>query len=309
MHATTLRKSFSVTALALLGTGLGLGIPSREATPAAAAAPAPVVSVVAATFAPASNPPAAIPLQAGSPAPRRIAGDVADVLVRIRGGSVCSGTPITGTPFVVTAAHCVLARDGSVASRTVIRDGVEHRAVAVLVDVRYHDTPTAALDAALLVMSDPIPGPSATLGTRIPSAGGVTLAGFQPIDSDGSLLRGSNPHNPPVPAAAKHGHGGVFEIETAPAGCNNDVATIEVAAASVRVPCGLIPGASGGGLFATHGDTVELVGILSSVSADITHNGVVPMASLLELVEHQAHYLHLPQQNWQPATTVHVTRS
>jgi hypothetical protein len=72
----------------------------------------------------------------------------------------------------------------------------------VLVDVRYHDTPTAALDAAVLVMSDPIPGPSATLGTRI-----------------------------------------------------------------------------------------------------------LPMASLLELLENQADYLHIPEQDWQPVTTVHVTRS
>jgi hypothetical protein len=209
----------------------------------------------------------------------------------------------------MTAAHCVLERDGTVASRTVIRDGVEYPVAAVLVDVRYHDTPVAALDAAVLVMNDPIPGPSATLGTRMPLAGDVTLVGFQPIDSDGSLLRGSNPHNLPLPAAAKQGHGGVVEIETAPAGCHNDVTTIEVTAALVWVPCGLIPGASGGGLFATHGGSVELVGILSSVSADITHNGVVPMASLLELLEHQADYLHVPEQNWQPVTTVHVSRS
>jgi Trypsin-like peptidase domain len=306
MHATTLHNPFSITCLALLSTGLGLGIPSGNvADPAVAAAPDPVVSVVAARFAPASI----VPVQAASRAPRRIAGDVADVLVRIRGGAVCSGTPISATRFVVTAAHCVLDRDGSVASRTVVRDGVEYRAAAVLVDARYHDTPAAVLDAAVLVMSGPIPGPSATLGTRMPSAGGVTLAGFQPIDSDGSLLRGSNPHDLPVPAAAKHGRGGVFEIETAPAGCHNDVTSIEVTEAWVRVPCGLIPGASGGGLFSTHGDRVELVGIVSTVSADITHNGVVPMASLLELLEHQGDYLHVPGQDWQPVTNVQVSRS
>ena len=54
---------------------------------------------------------------------------------------------------------------------------------------------------------------------------------------------------------------------------------------------------------------VELVGIVSSVSADITHNGVVPMASLLELLEHQADYLHVPAQELAAVTTVHVTRS
>ena len=310
MHATTFRKPFSLTWLALLSTGVGLGIPSQDAAaPVASAAPAPLVSVVEATFAAASNAPASIvPVQAAARAPRRIAGHVADVLVRIRGGAVCSGTPITGTRYVMTAAHCVLDRDGTVATRTVIRDGVEYRVAGVLVDVHYLDTRATALDAAVLVMSDPIPGPSATLGTRMPSAGNVTLAGFQPIDSDGSLLRGSTPHDLPLPAAAKR-RGGVVEIEAAPAGCHNDVATIEVTAASVRVPCGLIPGASGGGLFATSGETVELVGIVSTVSTDITRNGVVPMASLLELLEHQAEYLHVPTQNWQTVTTVPVARS
>jgi hypothetical protein len=306
MHTSPLRNSRSIVCLVLLSSNLGLGIPVRNADASAVApAPAQVLSVVATTFAPASS----APLEAASSAPRRIAGDVADVLVRIRGGSVCSGTPVTGTRFVLTAAHCVLARDGTVASRTVIRDGVEYRAAAVLVDVRYHDAPAAALDAAVLVMDHPIPGPSATLGTGIPSVGSVTLAGFQPVDSDGTLLRGSNPHNRPLPAAARHGHSGVIEIETAPAACHNDVASIEVTAAWVRVPCGLIPGASGGGLFVTHGDTVELIGILSTVSADITHNGVVPMASLLELLEHQADYLHVPTQGSQPVTTVQVSRS
>jgi len=50
---------------------------------------------------------------------------VADVIVRLRGG-VCSGTPLTGTPYVVTAAHCVLDADGYVTGRTVVRDGISY---------------------------------------------------------------------------------------------------------------------------------------------------------------------------------------
>ena len=42
-------------------------------------------------------------------------------------------------------------------------------------------------------MNQPIPGPSATLGTAVPTTGTVTLAGFQSLDSDGTLLRGSEP--------------------------------------------------------------------------------------------------------------------
>jgi hypothetical protein len=298
MHATTLRNPVSITSLALLTGTLTFGFINHDAAvPAAAATFGPV-----ATTTPTAETPSAS-------TPHRISGGVADVLVRIRGGAVCSGTPITGTRFVVTAAHCVLDRDRNVASRTVVRSGLEYGVAAILVDTRYHDNPVTALDAAVLVMSEPVPGPSATLGTAVPTTGSVTLAGFQSIDSDGSLLRGSGPHDVPIPQAAKDGDSGVVHIETAPAGCENDVTSVEVTAAWVRVPCGLIPGASGGGLFATHGDAIELVGIISTVSADITDNGVVPLASLLELLEHQADYLHVPTHDVQPVTTVHVSHS
>ena len=69
--------------------------------------------------------------------PRLVHGAIADVLVRVRGGAVCSGTPITGTVYVVTAAHCVLDDHGEISStRTVLRAGVQYQAVSVLVDTR-----------------------------------------------------------------------------------------------------------------------------------------------------------------------------
>jgi hypothetical protein len=302
MHATTLGNAISITLLALLAPGAGPRLESRQG---AASAPAAIVSEAAA-------PVAAAPVAEAPVAPRRLTGGVADVIVRIRGGAVCSGTPITGTAIVVTAAHCVLDRDGSVGGRTVVRDGVEYRAIAVLVDVTYHATPLTALDAAVLLMDRPIPGPSATLGSGVPATGSVTLAGYQGIDSDGTLLRGTDPHNTPLPKSARDGAGGLVEIETAPAGCENDVAAVEVTVAWLRVPCGLIPGASGGGLFASTGDTpgsIELVGVLSTVSPDIRHNGVVPLSSLMELLENQADYLHVPADDSQPRATVRVARS
>ena len=99
---------------------------------------------------------------------------VGDLVVRLH-GSVCSGTPIAGTVYVVTAAHCVLTASGEVTRRTVVRDTVRYSAVAVLVDTRYHEHPSAVLDAAVLVMDRVIPGPSAQVGSTLPATGRLTL--------------------------------------------------------------------------------------------------------------------------------------
>jgi hypothetical protein len=220
--------------------------------------------------------------------PRRLDGPVAEVIVRIL-GSVCTGTPITGTLYVVTAAHCVLTPRGRVIQRSVERDGVRYPAVAVVVDTHYVDRPSAELDAAVLIMAEPIPGPSASIGAALPDSGEVTLAGLQPIDSDGSLLRGHGLHDRPLPKGAT---GSLIEVKFGPAGCVVPVGAIEVSAARVMVPCGLIPGASGGGLYDADNGRFKLVGILSTVTADLSANGIVPLASLQELVQHPDRYTH-----------------
>ena len=60
----------------------------------------------------------------------------------------------------------------------------------------------------------------------------------------------------------------------------------------MTVHCGLIPGASGGGLFVVNDGQLVLVGILSTVTNDLTANGIVPLASLQELLEHPDRYAH-----------------
>ncbi len=228
--------------------------------------------------------------------PHLLQGEVADVIVRIRGG-ICSGTPITGTRYVVTAAHCVLAANGEVTTRVVVRDDVTYPAVAVLVDPAYHDNPRPELDAAVLVLADPIPGPSAKLGSALPAAGQVTLAGLQPIDVDGTLLRGDDPHDRPLP---KDATGTVVKLEHRTAGCVEPVDSLEVGLARVTVHCGLIPGSSGGGLFAEQDGELTLVGIISTVTADLSANGVVPLSSLHELLRHPELYSHpLPSERSQ----------
>lgn len=213
--------------------------------------------------------------------------DVAHLLVRLAGG-VCSGTPIAGTVYVVTAAHCVLTNSGDVRQRTVVRDHRRYPAVAVLVDTDYHDHPTAETDAAVLILAHPLPGPSARVGATLPDSGDLTLAGFQPLDTDGSLLRDKDRISHPVPKGAT----GTVTLEYRPAACVTPASELDVTPARVMVPCGLVPGASGGGLYAEDDDGFVLVGILSSVTSDLKANGVVPLSSLLELLDHPDQYAH-----------------
>ena len=120
-------------------------------------------------------------------------------------------------------------------ARTVVRADARFDAVAVLVDTAYLDHPSANLDAAVLVLDRPVPGPAARLGTDLPTRGTVTLAGYQPLNSDGTLLRGTNPHNRPLP---DHASGTVIEIRSAPAGCVTPVADLEVSVERVASRAG-----------------------------------------------------------------------
>jgi hypothetical protein len=59
------------------------------------------------------------------------------------------------------------------------------------------------------------------------------------------------------------------------------------------MPCGVVPGASGGGLYSEQNGEFVQVGILSYVTADVSANGVVPLASLHELLQHRDQYTHV----------------
>ncbi len=221
--------------------------------------------------------------------PHVLDGDVAEVIVRVRGSSVCSGTPITGTRLVITAAHCVL--DAPATSRpspscaTVWN--TRHRRSSL--NPRYPDAPSAHLDAAVLVLNRAIPGPAATLGDTLPTQGLVTLAGFQPIDTDGALLRGTSYDDRPIPKGVT---GGVVEIESLPSGCVHRASSIEIAVNQLKVHCGLVRGASGGGLFVEHGGRLTLLGIISTVGVDLSFNGLTPLSAVHELLNHPGDYTH-----------------
>jgi hypothetical protein len=237
--------------------------------------------------------------------PHVLDGAVAEVILRVRGTSVCSGTPIIDTRLVITAAHCVLDQAGDVTGVTVIRDGVEHAPNAVLVDRRYAGAPSAHLDAAVLVMDRPIRGPGATLGDTLPTQGLVTVAGFQPMDTDGSLLRGTSSHDHPTPKGVT---GGVIEIVSLPTGCTDPASSVQIAVNQLTVGCGLVPGASGGGLFVEHGHELVLLGIISTVSDDLSSNGLTPLAAVQELLNHPGEYTQPLAEERDSASPPPITR-
>ena len=67
---------------------------------------------------------------------------------------------------------------------------------------------------------------------------------------------------------------------------------MEITATQVKLPCGLIPGASGGGLFIDDENGIVLVGIISTVAANLSYNGVVPLPALRELIDNPTSYTY-----------------
>ena len=133
----------------------------------------------------------------------------------------------------------------------------------------------------------------------------MTLAGYQPVDTDGSLLRGAGPHDRPSPRLSDS-H--VILVESVPAGCTTNVDDIRVATHRVDVPCGLIPGASGGGLFVDTDGATILVGIISTVTDDLSSNGVVAAASLADLLRQPRRYRYAADAMTSAIGTVKVTQ-
>ena len=123
----------------------------------------------------------------------------------------------------------------------------------------------------------------------MPIQGVVTLAGFQPIDTDGTLLRGTNVHDRPRPTRQAGGH---IKVNTAVAGCVDRSTSVDITPDRLTIDCGLIPGASGGGLFSERSGELILIGVTSTVAGDLSANGLVPIANVRELLADPDVYAH-----------------
>lgn len=223
----------------------------------------------------------------GPGAIRRATPDEAAVLVLVRGVGLCSGAPINGTNLVATAAHCLLDPvTGKVSDRVdlrVERGDVRYDIEAVIVDtsVSLRDDDGGVRpdrDGALLVMREPVPGPGVDLvdtGDRIED---VVLIGYQPVGANGTFAR------PATYQGRRAADDASILLARTAAACRvrwKDVARRDQA---LILPCGMIPGASGGPVIGHGKDGNRLVGILSSVNHDLTRNGITPVNVLLGLL-------------------------
>ncbi len=239
------------------------------------------------------EPLAGLAAQAAEPSIRRASVEESGYLVSVRGSGFCSGAPIAGTNLVITAAHCVVEPGtdavGARYDLRVERSGVRYEVLEVYVDMSWKDGVRPQDDVAVLVMESPIPGPGLHLADSFEPDQSATLVGFQP-SGKGTWLRGSDydSHSEMMSTSyANHA--------TAPAACS-------IPATSFRwskndhwwVPCGMVPGASGGPLIAAGVDGPTLVGVTSSVDFKLESNGVAPVEKVQYLLRHRELYRKVP---------------
>lgn len=201
-------------------------------------------------------------------------------LVRVLGpGGLCSGTPIRGTRYVVTAAHCVLSpTTGKVDAGdivTIFDDGESYRVVRAM--VRETGVPLSEMkdwrnDAAVLVLGTSL-GDGVLLGESDDIASGGVLVAYQRVDADGRFYRGS----PTVKAGFS---------EFVPASCRFPGRQIRIVDGYLVVPCAMQPGGSGGPVLSQIGGEYFLVGVLSSLAEDYSYNNVAPVATIKDLLSH-----------------------
>ena len=144
------------------------------------------------------------------------------------------------------------------------------------------------LDVAVLVMDDPIPGPRQRSATSSPLQGMLTVAGFQPLDTDGSLLAEPatttvHSHRAP-PAASSRSTPRPPDASSGLPGRNRRQpreATVRPHPRCVRRR-----------RFVDDNGELTLVGVISTVDHELTFNRLAPMSALHELLNNPDAYTH-----------------
>jgi hypothetical protein len=201
--------------------------------------------------------------------PTPYSGTASEYIVRLTGTSRCTGT-IYGKNKVVTAAHCIkdFKQVGKVRAGIVVEyKGLKFTPRFAIWNPNQSLTgANPATDAAILVFDQAFPGPSATIGSRLPASGGVTAVGFQSTWPDGRLVRPLSYND------KSHLQPGVNVFGWTLTSCPMQVSGFTVSTASVGGQCGMIPGGSGGPLLVISAGGVQIVGVLSTVNDSLTWN-------------------------------------
>lgn len=230
----------------------------------------------------------------------------ARLLVAVRQeGSLCSGSTLTGTNLVVTAAHCVVAKTGYFYEQTLLepedlwveRGSDVYRVMNVrtlpLVEVFDRDgVIRIENDVAVLTVDRPIPGPGAAGVAPVEetnSGGRVFMLGLQPMRG-GAWLREED--------LDMYGAAAPAEVGTVPAFC--DVGNGRLHKRRARsywlAECGMVGGASGGPVMVENSGEYWLVGVVSTVNRTLDRNGIASVEAIERLLfETNGNQIHLAE--------------
>lgn len=230
----------------------------------------------------------------------------ASLLVAVRQeGSLCSGSTLTGTNLVVTAAHCVVAKTGDFYEQTVLepeglwveRGSEVYRVIKVrtlpLVEVFDRDgVIRIENDVAVLTVDRPIPGPGAVGVVPVEETNKgdrVFMLGLQPM-RDGAWLREED--------LDKYGSAAPVEADKVPAFC--DIGDGKLHKRRARsywlAECGMVGGASGGPVMVENSGEYWLVGVVSTVNRTLDQNGIASVETIERLLfETKGNQIHLAE--------------
>lgn len=204
-------------------------------------------------------------------------GPSSNLLVRVEVFGFCSGAPIAGSmDTVITAAHCVLDKEGVAQTNGLVYDHNGDRVDVLSIDVDpSYITKRQSVDVAVLHLERPLSGEGVVVDPSNTSINGELRAlGLQAADGDELLRDGGTSYAKKQVAATGNN---VVVVPSEPATCELSSDEISYEDGWFKVWCGFIPGASGGPMIRVVNGEYHLVAVLSTVNAAHTENGYAPL--------------------------------
>lgn len=218
---------------------------------------------------------------AASDIPRIATSQEAIHLVRVHGQGRCSGVALRG-PYVVTAAHCVLDRyTGKFTSVYDVRveyDNVRYDVEGIFAqetDAPSKDRFVSDTDLAILQLSKPIPDIGVELGSRKDIRLGGIVVAYQPLAKKSELYH-PDTYAELTPLSLRQ--------SPVPAVCEFTGRQVKHREIIWDIPCGMIPGGSGGPVLVVKDGRLLLVGVVSSVNKSLSYNSIAPASLAAEML-------------------------
>lgn len=224
--------------------------------------------------------------------PTAVANTVGVVTMRSTAGAICSAVPIADTPYIVTAAHC-LVNEAGVVQHAALRIEVDHTPVynpveSFVLPFGYFNDRRDAHDVAILTTERPWHYGVSGVGLGDSNVVSVDAYAVQSIDEYGRRLTPDDLREIDtllqhcVDETCREGLTPPRTVTT----CAVDRALYQHGIESVTASCGFVFGASGGPVVATLVDgRRHLVGVVSTVYTGWRINGFAPGSVVAALLE------------------------